>query len=72
VTLRWSAVFLEARRVSALIAGRSGCRSLDVLHVAAARHLKCRLFASPDDWQIRAASLARLRILDVRAGRTPS
>jgi len=69
VTLRWAAVFVEARRVSALITGRSGCRSLDVLHVAAARQLKCRHFVSLDDRQIRAASLARLRILDVRAGR---
>jgi hypothetical protein len=53
--LQWGDVFREARRVSALITGHSDCRSLDVLHIAAALHWKCRPFVSLDDRQIKAA-----------------
>lgn len=64
--VRWEDVFREARRMSALITKHSGCRSLDLLHIAVALHWKCRLLISLDDRQIRAASLARLKVLDVR------
>ena len=65
--LNWPDVFHEARRMSSAITGRSGCRSLDVLHLAAALHWRCSLFISVDDRQIKAAALARLKVLDIRA-----
>jgi len=43
-----------------------GCRSLDVLHVAAALIWKNSLFVSVDDRQPKSASMARLRVLDAR------
>ena len=62
----WPDIFREANRVSSVIADRSGCRSLDVLHIAAALHWNCSLFVSLDDRQIKAASLTHLKVVDVR------
>ena len=64
--VNWPEVFREAIRVSSAITDRSGCRSLDILHIAAALHWKCSLFVSLDDRQIKAASLAHLKVVDVR------
>ena len=64
--LSWPDVFREARRVSAAITDRSGCRALDILHIAAALCWKCSLFVSLDDRQIKAASLVPLKVVDVR------
>ncbi|NWG14813.1 MAG: type II toxin-antitoxin system VapC family toxin [Acidobacteria bacterium] len=65
--VRWGDAFREARRVSTLVTRHSGCRSLDALHIAVALHWECRLLISLDDRQIKAASLARLKVLDLRA-----
>lgn len=64
--VNWPEVFREARRVSSVITDRSGCRSLDILHIAAALHWHCSLFVSLDDRQMKAAALARLKVVDVR------
>lgn len=64
--VNWIEVFREARRVSSTLTERSGCRSLDILHIAAALHWKCSLFVSLDDRQIKAATLAHLKVVDVR------
>lgn len=63
----WEAALLEALRVSALATGRSGCRSLDILHVAAAVIMRAELFVSLDDRQLKAAVLSGLKVLDVRS-----
>jgi predicted nucleic acid-binding protein len=66
LALNWHDVFHQARRVSSNITERSGCCSLDILHIAAALHWSCPLFVSLDDRQIKAATLARLKVLDIR------
>ena len=62
----WPGVFREALRVSSAITDRSGCRSLDILHITTALLWKCSLFVSLDDRQIKAASMANLKVVDVR------
>jgi predicted nucleic acid-binding protein len=47
-TVRWPAVFRAASRVSSHHAAATGTRSVDVLHVAAARALRCKSLASFD------------------------
>lgn len=64
--VNWPDVFREARHMSSAITGRSGCRSLDILHIATAMYWKCSLFVSLDDRQIKAASMAHLKVVDVR------
>jgi predicted nucleic acid-binding protein len=64
--VNWYDVFAGARRLSAELTARCGCRSLDLLHIAAALHWRCAPFVSSDDRQLRAAALARLEVLDVR------
>ncbi|MGE3343531.1 MAG: PIN domain nuclease [Vicinamibacterales bacterium] len=59
--VRWSAVFRAATRLSARQAATTGTRSLDILHVATAKSLRLKEFASFD---------VRQRALGVVAGLT--
>lgn len=59
--VRWPAIFRIAARLSEQHAARAGTRSLDILHVAAAKALHVREFASFD---------ARQRALATAAGLT--
>ena len=65
--VNWPDVFREARRISAVITESSGCRSLDILHIAVALHWKCSQFVTMDDRQIKAAALTHLKVLDLRS-----
>jgi predicted nucleic acid-binding protein len=65
--LDWGAVFAAALELSAANTLSVGCRSLDVLHVAAALAQNCREFVSMDDRQIRVAAAAGLTVIDLRA-----
>jgi predicted nucleic acid-binding protein len=60
-TLRWSVVFRLASRLSGRHAVTTGTRSLDILHVAAAKGLRLKEFTSFD---------ARQRALATAAGLT--
>ena len=60
-TLPWPVVFRLASRVSARHAVATGTRSLDILHVAAAKVLRLKMFVSFD---------ARQRVLATAAGLT--
>jgi len=65
-SVSWQDVFRRGRRVAADVTERLGCRSLDVLHVAAALSWRSVLFVSVDDRQLKAAAMVRLRVLDIR------
>lgn len=56
------AVFSEAARLSEAHTLTGGHRAFDILHVAAARHLKARLFLTFDANQRRLAQAARLTV----------
>lgn len=60
-------VFEEALRSLPAITGGTGCRTLDLMHVASAKLLGLREFASTDKRQLRAAKAARLTPLDLNA-----
>ena len=63
--VNWPQVFEEARRLSDAFTGRTGCRTLDVLHIAIACKWGCESFVSADDRQLKAARLAGLKVLAV-------
>lgn len=60
--LEWDQTFLHAQRLSAEHAQQLGCRSFDLLHVAAALDLQCEAFLTSDEIQ---AALARAEGLPV-------
>ena len=59
VPIKWLGTFRGASRLSGRYAAATGARSLDLLHVAAAKSLRCKELASFD---------ARQRALGERAG----
>lgn len=58
--VQWPAVFRLASRLSAEHAATTGTRSLDILHVATARAVRCAQFASFDARQQTLAAAAGL------------
>jgi predicted nucleic acid-binding protein len=62
VPLPWAELMREAERLSAAHTGRLGCRSLDVLHVAAAVTLGAREFLTFDTRQAALAKTAGLKV----------
>ena len=56
-------VFLRAERLSAKYSGETGCRSLDILHIAAALECGCTELASFDERQRNIAKLAGLKLI---------
>ncbi len=55
----------ESLRLSPRIASKTGCRTLDLMHIASALLLGCPEFVSTDQRQLRAAKLAGLKIIDL-------
>jgi len=72
VDLDWPEVFASACELSASHSARLLTRSLDVMHVAAARATKCRVFVSADDRQLALAKAARFKIIDIKRARRGS
>ncbi len=68
--LDWSQAFAGACGLSESCTATLLTRSLDLLHVAAARVLGCKVFVSADDRQLAAAKAAGLKTVDIK--RTPS
>ena len=72
VTLDWPGVFAIACELSDAHTVRLLTRSLDLLHVAAARATSCQVFVSADDRQLAVAKAAGLRVIDIkRPSRSP-
>jgi predicted nucleic acid-binding protein len=63
-----AAVFIRAEGLSAKHSGGVGCRSLDLLHVAAALEAGCTVLASFDDRQRKLAALAGLKLIPAKQG----
>jgi len=57
----WQEVFMRCGQISATSTEKIGCRSLDLLHVAAALVLGCDEIVSLDNRQLSAAQVAGLR-----------
>ena len=62
----WPEAFAEAMRLSGAVSAATGCRTLDILHLATARLWGCTRFVSTDARQIRAAKRVGLKIVDLR------
>lgn len=65
-TLDFAAVFRRAAGLSAAHTAKLLCRSLDILHVAAALELGATEFASGDERQLRLAAATGLTVMDIR------
>jgi predicted nucleic acid-binding protein len=66
VSLDLERVFAEAEDLSRLYTAKFLARSLDLLHVAAARLALCTTFVSADDRQLAVAKASGLTVVDVK------
>ena len=64
--LDWPQAFAGACELSESCTATLLTRSLDLLHVAAARALGCKVFVSADDRQLAAAKAAGLKAVDIK------
>jgi predicted nucleic acid-binding protein len=71
--LDWPQIFAGACELSHSCTPTLLTRSLDLLHVAAARALGCKVFVSADDRQLAAAKATGLKAVDIKrtTGRSP-
>ena len=72
--LRWTplelaSVFVDARSLAEAYTARLRCRSLDLLHVAAAKAIGCRRLISGDERQLKLARALRFVTIDIRKPR---
>ena len=58
-------VALETLHMLPAVTGATGCRSLDLMHVASAKLLGWKEFVSSDQRQLRAAAKAGLKSIDI-------
>lgn len=65
VGLSLDEIATESLRLSPSITLKTGCRTLDLMHIASARRLGCKEFVSSDRRQLKAAKLAGLKPLDL-------
>lgn len=65
--VNWIQVFEESRRMIAAGTARTGCRTLDVMHVAIALRWGFERFASSDERQRKIAKLAGLKVVNLEA-----
>jgi predicted nucleic acid-binding protein len=63
--VNWPLVYEEARRLSEASTVKTGCRTLDVLHIAIAVKWGCEWFATADERQLKAARMAGLKLLEL-------
>ncbi len=61
--LDWDAAWGDCRALSIAHAARTGCRTLDALHVAGALQLGCREFVTTDARQGALARICRLKVI---------
>ena len=65
VALDWAGVFAIACELSEAYTATLLTRSLDLMHVAAARASNCRVFVSGDDRRLAVAKAAGLKVVDI-------
>ena len=63
---RFHRVFADAYELSRLYTSKLLSRSLDLLHVAAARVAACTTFVSADDRQLAVARATGLAVIDIK------
>ncbi len=63
----WPDALLRARDIGKQTTATTGCRSLDLLHLAIAEQWGCSVFVSADARQLAAAGQMGLRTVDVRS-----
>jgi predicted nucleic acid-binding protein len=68
VQVGWSEVFLAGERLSRRFTAALLCRSLDILHVAAANQIGCEELITGDSRQARLAEMAGLRSVNIAEG----
>jgi len=68
VAVDWPEVFAVAQQLSDSFTASLLTRSLDLVHVAAARAARYRFFVSADDRQLAAARAAGIEAVDIRRG----
>jgi len=66
VAMDWADVFAIACELSEAHTAKLLTRSLDLIHVAAARAASCRVFVSADDRQLAVAKAAGLKVVDIK------
>lgn len=66
VALDLDRIFMSAGDLSATYTAKCLTRSLDLLHVAAARVMMCSTFASADDRQLAVAKATGLKVVDIK------
>jgi predicted nucleic acid-binding protein len=64
--VNWTVVLDRARHISKRVTSKSGCRTLDVIHVAIAAQWGCSVFVTADDRQLAAARCEGLGAVDLR------
>ncbi len=65
VPLSLDVIAEEALTLSPVVTARTGCRTLDLMHVATAKLLGVQEFVSTDKRQLRAADVCGLNVLDL-------
>ncbi len=65
--LNWIDVFDKARSIGSEATVKTGCRTLDLIHVAIAVLWGCPTFVSADERQLAAAKMQGLKAVDLRA-----
>ncbi|MEW6363511.1 MAG: type II toxin-antitoxin system VapC family toxin [Acidobacteriota bacterium] len=66
----WVQAIEGARGVGKMCSARFGCRTLDLIHVAAAIQWGSDAFVTADDRQVKAACVAGLKVVDIRSPRS--
>ncbi len=66
--VNWVQALEEAWRLGALVTAHTGCRTLDLLHVAIAVKWGCGQFVTADERQMKAARKAGLKVVEIGAG----
>lgn len=65
IPLSLDVIAAEALVLSPVVTAQTGCRTLDLIHVATAKLLGVEEFVSTDNRQLRAAEVCGLKILDL-------
>lgn len=65
--VNWIAALDQARQIGARVTAKTGCRTLDLIHIAIALQWGCSLFVTADDRQLAAARLQGLETVDLRS-----
>lgn len=65
--VNWIDALEMARTLAQRVTAKTGCRTLDLVHVAIAVQWGCAIFVSADERQLAAAKREGLRTVDVRA-----